>query len=72
MSTHMFQIRDILGSQQLHLQLKTLSISINQTKKYLHKRYTNGTDGLLTSLRRSWRLLDAGDAVKVEINGGGG
>ena len=31
-----------------------------------------GTDGLLTSLRRSLRLLDAGDAVKVEINGGGG
>ena len=31
-----------------------------------------GTDGLLTSLRRSWRVLDAGDAVKAEISGGGG
>ena len=31
-----------------------------------------GTDGLLTSLRRSWRVLDAGDAVRVEISCGGG
>jgi len=31
-----------------------------------------GTDRLLTSLRRSWRVLDAGDAVKEEISGGGG
>jgi len=31
-----------------------------------------GTNGLLTSLRRSWRVLDAGDAVKAEISGGGG
>ena len=31
-----------------------------------------GTNGLLTSLRRSWRVLDAGDAVKAEIRGGGG
>ena len=30
-----------------------------------------GTDGLLTSLRRSWRVLDASDEVKAEISGGG-
>ena len=30
-----------------------------------------GTDGLLTSLRRSWRVLDAGDAVKAEVSDGG-
>jgi len=32
----------------------------------------SGTDELLTSLRRSWRVLHAGDAVKAEISCGGG
>ena len=63
MSTHMFQIRAAFATENL--------VDFHQHQQYLHRRHTNGTDGLLTSLRRSWRVLDAGDAVKAEISGGG-
>ena len=36
------------------------------------ERLGRDTDGLLTSLGRSWGVLDVGDAVKAEISGGGG
>ncbi|XP_066333341.1 protein REVEILLE 6-like [Miscanthus floridulus] len=65
------KIEAYVGSKTV-IQTENLVDFHQPNQQYLHKRYTNGTDGLLTSLRRSWRVLDAGDAVKAEISGGGG